>query len=187
MVAWDAPNAACPIYSGKNRLSMNAFSGFGDHLDCERGPDGGFEATHVRGKVFCEDDGFRSERKLPADFVLNPERVLNVETAVLASVSECIGIATNNVAEYRGADRGAPGRARSSTPRCVPRPGRLRADDPPARRPLQGEERAPASRSTRRHARCWPSSTRWTSAHIRREKNVDADALVNAALDAVES
>ena len=58
---------------------MNAFGGFGDHLDCERGPDGGFEATYVRGKVLCEDDGFRSERKLPANFVLNPERVLNVE------------------------------------------------------------------------------------------------------------
>jgi hypothetical protein len=55
------PNAAHPIYSGEYRLPMNAFSSFGDHLDCERGPDGGFEATYVRGKVFCEGDGFRSE------------------------------------------------------------------------------------------------------------------------------
>ena len=73
------PERRMPIYSGKNRLSMNAFSGFGDHLDCERGPDRGFEAAYVRSKVFCEGDGFRGERKLPANFVLNPERVLNVE------------------------------------------------------------------------------------------------------------
>jgi hypothetical protein len=43
------------------RLTMNAFSGFGDHFDRERGPDGGFEAAYVRRKVFCEDDGFRSQ------------------------------------------------------------------------------------------------------------------------------
>ena len=59
--AWDAPNAIRPIYSGKNPLSMNAFSGFGDHFDRERRPDGGFQATYVRGKVLREGDGLRSE------------------------------------------------------------------------------------------------------------------------------
>jgi hypothetical protein len=55
------PERRMPIYSGKNRLSMNAFGGFGDHFDCERGPHRGFEAADVRGKVLCEGDGFRSE------------------------------------------------------------------------------------------------------------------------------
>ena len=40
---------------------MNAFGGLGDHFDCERGPDRGFEAAYVRSKVFCEGDGFRGE------------------------------------------------------------------------------------------------------------------------------
>lgn len=58
---------------------MNTFSGLGDDFDRERRPDGGFEAADVRGKVFCEDDGFRSDRKLSANFVLNPQLVLNVK------------------------------------------------------------------------------------------------------------
>ena len=49
-----------PIYSGENRFSINAFSGLRDHLDRMRGPHRGFEAAHVRGKMLCEDDGFRS-------------------------------------------------------------------------------------------------------------------------------
>ena len=50
-----------PIYSGKNRLSMNAFSGLGNHFNRERGPHGGLEAAHVRGEVLCEGYGFRSD------------------------------------------------------------------------------------------------------------------------------
>ena len=50
-----------PIYSGENWLTMNPFSGLGNHFDRERGPHGGFEAAYVRGKMFCEDDGFRSD------------------------------------------------------------------------------------------------------------------------------
>ncbi len=48
-----------PHWSGKNRLSMNAFRGLGDHFDRERGPDGGFEAANVRGQVLCKGNGFR--------------------------------------------------------------------------------------------------------------------------------
>ena len=55
------PERRMPIYSDKNRLSMNAFGGFGDHFDRERGPHRGFESADVRGKVLCEGDGFRSE------------------------------------------------------------------------------------------------------------------------------
>jgi hypothetical protein len=50
-----------PIYSGENWLSMNPFSGLGNHFDRECGPHSGFEAAYVRGQVFCEGDRFRSD------------------------------------------------------------------------------------------------------------------------------
>ena len=82
--------------------------------------------------------------------------------------------------------RSSPGsRRRGDVPaRVVARPCRLDARDRAARRAVAGEADSPRGRCTPRPARC---STRYDEvdlAHVRREQNVDADALVNAALDA---
>jgi len=114
--------------------------------------------------------------------------VLDVATeppAVLASVSRRIGIATNNVAEYRALIAGLEA-AREFDPRCV----RVRADSELMIRQLEGRYRVksallkPLYEEARALLAEFPEID---LGHIRREKNVDADALVNAALDAVES
>ncbi len=104
---------------------------------------------------------------------------------VLARVSECIGIATNNVAEYRACIEGLR-TALEFDPRCV----RVRADSELMIRQLEGryKVKSPHLKPLYEEARALLSEFPEVDlAHIRREKNVDADALVNAALDAVES
>ena len=103
----------------------------------------------------------------------------------LAEVSECIGVTTNNVAEYQaliaGLEAAAPlARARASA--CAPTRCSMIKQ-------VEGEwkvkQRAPASRCYAEArallARVRRRRPRSTSA---REQNTDADALVNAALDA---
>ncbi|MGQ0826688.1 MAG: ribonuclease HI family protein [Actinomycetota bacterium] len=103
----------------------------------------------------------------------------------LAVVSECIGITTNNVAEYRaviaGLEAAAPFRARSL---------RLRADSLLVVRQLRGEYRVrqPHLRPLYDAARALLRPYQQVELeHVRRELNVEADALVNAALDATAS
>jgi ribonuclease HI len=99
----------------------------------------------------------------------------------LATVSAAIGIATNNVAEYRALIEGlraaAPYRARRL---------RVRADSLLVINQLRGEWKI-------KHAGLRPlydearellrGYVHVDLAHVRRELNKDADALVNAALD----
>jgi ribonuclease HI len=101
---------------------------------------------------------------------------------VIASVSEQIGITTNNVAEYRaliaGLDAAAPFRAHTL---------HVRADSQLVIKQLRGEYRV-------KHENLKPlfrdAQTRLAAydvvdlQHVRREQNTEADALVNAALDA---
>jgi ribonuclease HI len=100
----------------------------------------------------------------------------------LATVSECIGVTTNNVAEYRaliaGLRAAAPFRAR-----CL----RVRADSMLMIKQLTGEYRvrqahlAPLHRQARELMQDYEEID---LQHVPREQNTDADALVNAALDA---
>jgi ribonuclease HI len=103
--------------------------------------------------------------------------------AVLATVSETIGVATNNVAEYQACIAGlcaaAPYRARLV---------RVRADSLLMIRQLRGEYRVKQAHLKPLHAealRLLQSYDEVDLQHVRREANVDADALVNAALDAM--
>jgi ribonuclease HI len=100
----------------------------------------------------------------------------------LATVSATIGIATNNVAEYRALIEGlraaAPYRARRV---------RVRADSLLVINQLRGEwkikhaDLRPLYEEARELLRGYDDVD---LAHVRRELNTDADALVNAALDA---
>ncbi len=101
----------------------------------------------------------------------------------LAAVSERIGVATNNVAEYRaliaGLEAAAPFRARRMS---------VRADSMLVVQQLLG-----AWKVKQEHLRPLVERARALLAeyaeidlqHVPRAENIDADALVNAALDAI--
>jgi ribonuclease HI len=100
----------------------------------------------------------------------------------LATVSERIGVTTNNVAEYRaliaGLEVAAPFHARHV---------RIRADSKLVVEQLRGawRVRQPHLRPLYEEARrLLAGYARVELAHVPREQNIDADALVNAALDA---
>jgi ribonuclease HI len=100
----------------------------------------------------------------------------------LASVSEPIGVTTNNVAEYRaliaGLDAAEPYRARAV---------RVRADSLLMIKQLRGEYRVkhenlkPLYRDVRARLASYDVID---LQHVPRAQNAEADALVNAALDA---
>ena len=99
----------------------------------------------------------------------------------LATVSERIGVTTNNVAEYR-ALIAALEAARPYEARTV----RVRCDSMLVIRQLQGAWRVkqPHLRPLYEQARALLAGYEVVDlAHVRREDNVDADLLVNAALD----
>jgi ribonuclease HI len=102
---------------------------------------------------------------------------------LIATVSERIGIATNNVAEYRACIEGLRAAAEFE-PRMV----RLRADSELMIRQLEGRYKVKSAHLKPLYAEARALLAGFDEvdlAHIRREKNVEADALVNAALDAV--
>jgi len=100
----------------------------------------------------------------------------------LATVSECIGSTTNNVAEYRALIAGLEAAAEFPA-RAV----RVRADSLLVIRQLKGEYKIkqshlqPLAREAQALLRTYEQVT---LEHVRRELNTEADALVNAALDA---
>jgi ribonuclease HI len=101
---------------------------------------------------------------------------------VVAQVSECIGVTTNNVAEYKALIAGLEAVAHLHAQVI-----RVRADSLLVIKQLRGEWRV-------KHANMRPLYERAKMLlaeyevvdlqHVPREENVDADALVNAALDA---
>ena len=101
---------------------------------------------------------------------------------LIASVSECIGITTNNVAEYRALIAGLEAVAHLRA-RII----HVRADSLLVIKQLRGEWRV-------KHANLRPLHTEARALlaaydtvdlqHVPREENTEADALVNAALDA---
>jgi ribonuclease HI len=99
----------------------------------------------------------------------------------LATVSERIGVTTNNVAEYRAVIAGLEA-ARSYEPRVV----RLRADSMLVIRQLEGAWRVKQAHLKPLYQRARALLAEFEVvdlAHVRREQNGDADLLVNAALD----
>ncbi len=99
----------------------------------------------------------------------------------LGDLSEAIGVTTNNVAEYRAVIAGLD-LAASFAPRHLV----VRADSQLLVRQLTGEYRVKAAglkplvAEVRRRLQAFPTVT---IEHVRREDNVEADALANAALD----
>jgi ribonuclease HI len=103
---------------------------------------------------------------------------------LLATVSECIGIATNNVAEYQALISGLEAALPYGARRVI-----VRADSELLIRQLEGRYRVKSAhlKPLYEEARALLATFAEVDlGHVRREDNVDADALVNAALDAVE-
>jgi ribonuclease HI len=105
--------------------------------------------------------------------------------ALLTTVSETIGVATNNVAEYRALIAGIDAAKPYGAHRIV-----VRADSELLIRQLEGRYRVKSEHLRPLYAEARAKLDEYAEVdlgHVRREHNVDADALVNAALDAVES
>jgi ribonuclease HI len=103
---------------------------------------------------------------------------------VLTTVSEVIGVATNNVAEYRALIAGLEA-ARSYGARRVV----VRADSELLIRQLEGKYKVKSEHLRPLYEEARAQLAEYADVdlgHVRREDNVDADALVNAALDAAE-
>jgi ribonuclease HI len=101
---------------------------------------------------------------------------------LLASVSEAIGIATNNVAEYKALIAGLEA-VLPFGPRCL----RVRADSQLMIRQLEGRYRVKAPHLRPLYETAMMLLSKFEDVdlgHIPREQNIAADALVNAALDA---
>ena len=100
----------------------------------------------------------------------------------LASVSERIGETTSNVAEYKALIAGL------EAARAFPSTGvRVRADSLLVIRQVQGAWKVKKDHLKPLHARARELLAVYDHvdlAHVPREQNVDADLLVNAALDA---
>jgi ribonuclease HI len=99
----------------------------------------------------------------------------------LAAVSERIGETTNNVAEYRALIAGLE--AAAATPsRAV----KVRGDSKLVIEQVAGRWKVKQDHLRPLHARACELLSHYDAvdlAHVRRELNADADALVNAALD----
>jgi ribonuclease HI len=102
---------------------------------------------------------------------------------VLAAHGEAIGVATNNVAEYRGLLLG-PARARALGATEV----EVVNDSELVAKQVNGQYKVKHPDMKPLHAEATSALTgfdRWTVRSVPRAENADADALVNAALDAV--
>jgi ribonuclease HI len=99
----------------------------------------------------------------------------------LATVSERIGEATNNVAEYRALIAGLE--AAAATPARL---ARVRGDSKLVIEQVAGRWKVKQPHLRPLHARACSLLEEYEEvdlAHVRREQNTEADALVNAALD----
>ncbi|MET0628904.1 MAG: ribonuclease HI family protein [Acidimicrobiia bacterium] len=100
----------------------------------------------------------------------------------IAEVSESIGVTTNNVAEYRALIAGLEA-ARALGARSVS----VRGDSKLVIEQVVGRWRVKQPHLKPLHARACELLSTFEHVdleHVRRERNTDADALVNAALDA---
>jgi ribonuclease HI len=101
---------------------------------------------------------------------------------LIASVSECIGVTTNNVAEYGALIAGLEAVAHLHA-RII----HVRADSMLVIKQLRGEWRVKHENMKPLHADAKKLLAAYDVVdlqHVRREENTEADALVNEALDA---
>jgi ribonuclease HI len=104
---------------------------------------------------------------------------------LLEERGERIGVATNNVAEYRALLRGielAAGHRASEV--------ELVGDSELIVRQVKGEYKVKDATMRQLHAevkRALQPFERWTIRHVRREQNAEADRLVNDALDGADA
>lgn len=102
--------------------------------------------------------------------------------AVVAEISETIGTATNNVAEYKAVIAGLEAAQKLSAEGVY-----LESDSELLVKQLKGEYKVRQAHLVPLHRRCRELLGGFGEAkvrHVRRERNVEADALVNQALDA---
>lgn len=107
-------------------------------------------------------------------------RLEDGRASLVAQVSESIGLATNNVAEYKALIEGLKLAQRHAPDRLT-----VRADSQLLIRQLEGRYRVknPALQALHRQASGLLEKIPHKLEHIPREQNVVADALANAALD----
>jgi ribonuclease HI len=104
---------------------------------------------------------------------------------LLAEVSECIGVTTNNVAEYRALIAGLEAVAHLRA-RVI----HVRADSLLVIKQLRGDWKVKHANIKPLHAQARALLAEYEVVdlqHVPREENTDADALVNQALDAADS
>ncbi len=131
-------------------------------------------------RVWC--DGGSRGNPGPAAIGAVVEDVSTDPPTVLGTVSETIGIATNNVAEYRALIEGVRLASTFGTGSIE-----IRADSQLVIKQLRGEYRIKDAnlRTLAIEAQALLRGFHHVElTHVRRELNTDADLLVNAALDA---
>ncbi len=104
------------------------------------------------------------------------------EGETVERIAEAIGVATNNVAEYRALLRGLA-RARELGADAV----EVRGDSELVVRQVAGDYRVRSAELKPLHAaalEAFGGFEQWSLRHVPRAENASADALVNAALDA---
>lgn len=104
---------------------------------------------------------------------------------MLAERGERIGVATNNVAEYRALLLGIELAAAQGASEVE-----LVGDSELIVRQVRGEYKVKDATMRQLHAevkRALQSFEKWTIRHVRREQNAEADRLVNAALDRADA
>ena len=101
---------------------------------------------------------------------------------VIADAAEPIGMATNNIAEYRALLRGIELAAEHGATEID-----LLGDSELVVKQVRGEYRVKDAGLRPLHAQArqaLSAFSSWSFGHVRREQNAEADALVNQALDA---
>lgn len=110
--------------------------------------------------------------------------IRDADGQIVSTVSERIGEATNNVAEYRALMAGIEGASNLGADRIE-----LYGDSELVVRQVRGEYKVKNPGIRPLHAEVVEALARfeqWSIQHVRREQNSEADALVNDALDGRE-
>ena len=140
----------------------------------------GFEPEITTIRIFC--DGGSRGNPGPAGVGAVVLDASTEPARVLTTVSRTIGIATNNVAEYQALIDGLEAAAVYAAPRVE-----VRADSQLLIRQLEGRYRVKNAGLQPLFAQARVLLRNYAEVdllHVYREQNVEADALVNQALDA---
>lgn len=142
----------------------------------------GFESGTETIRIYC--DGGSRGNPGPAAVGAVVIDMSGDSPRILGTVSETIGVATSNVAEYEALIRGLEVAAEHEATRVE-----VRADSQLLIRQLEGRYRVKHPGLIPRYRRIQELLARYSEVdleHVPREQNTEADALVNAALDLAE-